>query len=532
MAVVALAALQSADPVARAQDPRSGCVNAPGGTNPSAVVVDLTAVAPRPDKETRRRLAGKIAGQPDRAKPKAILTRLRPGPGNPPAPGSLPSVPASSVRFLDLVTAIDATFTFRLQRALKDDETGGLALPLAEPSITSWENSILITGNVFASFSTNGGESFRFLNPATIFPAGDGASTYVIDQSALSDPRHRLVFWLMEYGEPPGQRKLRLVVARFEDLADPARARFHWYDLRPRDVEDPKECWFDFPDMVLGENDLYITANVFSEIDFVHAVAMRIPLAELAGFGKLTFGHSKTDFGNLRGASGAGDPMVFGTHQGESALRLYTWAEADSRAREELVPINRWSMAMETERGAAPISPDGRDWMRMNHGRISAAWVVGDRIGFAWTAGQDAQYPLPHVRVALMDRKTKRLVAQPVLWSDRYAFGYPAIAPNREGQLGVSVTVGGRDLYPSQVVGRFYPPDNSGAGRWELIGTARGGRGPSMDRWGDYFTIRPYPTLGDAWVATGVTLPAHREGEGDARTDVRFYIFEVVKKDH
>jgi hypothetical protein len=532
MAVVALAALRWADPVARAQDPRSGRVNPPGGVNPSAVVVDLTAVATRPDKEARRRLAEKLAGRPDRAEPKAILTRLRPGGGKPPAPGSRPRVPASSVRFLELVTAVDATFTFRLQRPLTDDETGGLAEPVAEPSITTWENSILITGNLFASFSNNGGKTFRFLNPAT-FSAGDGASTYVIDQSVLNDPRHKLVFWLMEhYADPLERRKLRLVVARFEDLADPSRSRFHWYDLRPRDVEDPKEYWFDFPDMVLGENYLSITANVFSETDLVHAVAMRIPLAELAKFGRLTIGHSKTDFANLRGASGAGNPMVFGAHQSESAVRLYTWAEADSRAREEVVPIDRWSTATETERDTARVSPDGRDWMRLNDGRITAAWVVGDRIGFAWTAGQDAQYPLPHVRVALLDRKTKKLVAQPILWSDRYAFGYPAIAPNRDGQLGVSVTVGGRDLHPSQVVGRFYPPDNSGAGRWELIGTTRGGRGPSTDRWGDYFTIRPHPTLGDAWLATGVTLPALRDGEGDGRTDVRFYIFEVVKKDH
>jgi hypothetical protein len=344
------------------------------------------------------------------------------------------------------------------------------------------------------------------------------------------DPGHDLVMWYLQYDNDNTGNTGRLVVATGDDAK---RLRWHYFDFTPTQLGSQfNEKWFSYPDLALSKNYLYITTDVFGTKptdSSSGSVALRLPLSELGQTREFAYSFFSTStVASLRPTQGATNTMYFGALESETSIKVYSWPESATTVTVEDITVSKFS---DGER--ISLDPNNVNWLETINpggqfkGRITAAWVTDDRIGCAWTAAQDAHYPLPHVRAAVLDRATKRLRAEPVLWSNQYAFGYPAIAPNREGQLGVSVAVGGGDLFPSQAVGRLFPATDGTGGQWELIVTARGLNSPASPRWGDYFTVRPHPTLGDAWVATGVTIGTRSREDAN----VRFYIFEVVKRD-
>jgi hypothetical protein len=55
-------------------------------------------------------------------------------------------------------------------RRLNDSETNNSTSTVSEPSVAARGREVLITGNCFAAFSRDGGETFAYLNPETAFP--------------------------------------------------------------------------------------------------------------------------------------------------------------------------------------------------------------------------------------------------------------------------------------------------------------------------------------------------------------------------
>jgi hypothetical protein len=491
------------------------------GQVPAASFVQVVSSAP-PTGEEKERVR---RGGP--SEPRFSLTRLKPGTSIPISSGR-PRPGATTIKFNENPTQIDASFVFLRQRALTDSETKNFTSHVSSPSIAAWGDNLLVTANWFAALSSDQGSSFRYINPFTTFPNDAAGRGFCCDQVVLYDPGHDLVMWYLQYENDDTGNTGRLAVATGDDRK---RQRWHYFNFTPTQLGAQfSEKWFDYPDLTLSKNYLYLTTNVFGTKPadtWMGSVAIRLPLSELGQSNSFTYRYFYTnDVLSLRPTQGATDTMYFGSLQSEASIRVYAWPESETNVNGKGIPVSRFS---DGER--ISLDPNKVNWLeKINpggqfQGRITAAWVADDRIGFAWTAAQDVQYPNPHVRAALLDRATMRLLAEPVLWNDRYAFGYPAIAPNRKGQLGVSVAVGGEDLYPSQAVGRLFPAINETGGYWELIATARGLNSPASPRWGDYFTVRPHPTLGDAWVATGVTLGARSQEDAN----VRFYIFQVVE---
>jgi hypothetical protein len=432
--------------------------------------------------------------------------------GLPPGAQEMPPPPleaASSVSTA-LVPEANSTVTLTVNRALTDTETHKFTSTVCEPSVAARGPEVLLTGNWFAGFSTNGGASFQYINPSNTFPA-PASRPFCCDQVALYDKSHDLMVWLMQHVNDSDGNMLRVAVAHGTDIQN---QNWHYYDFSPQSVGNwPKE-WFDFPDLSLSNGYLYVSSNVFSTIPdpttgqepFKRSALLRLPLDRLAAYQGFGFRYYTTqEFGGLRATHVATDTMYFGTHLNLAKLRLFTWPESSTSVQWADVDVQPWS----NQTRVAP-GPDGRDWLGRADGRMTAAWLSGNTVGFAWTAAQDSNFAFPQVRVVLVDKNTKKATSQPHIWNKTFAFAYPAAVLNADGRLGISLCYGGGTVYPSHAVGTLRPN-----GTWDLVLTAGGKFGPNDNRWGDYLAIRPHGADPKSWVATGYTLQT-----GPIRTDV------------
>lgn len=424
-----------------------------------------------------------------------------------PPSAALAVPPPAAATSTSVAASVAATsLGFVTNRPLSDVATNNMTSTVSEPSVAARGQEILVTGNWFAAFSTDGGATFSYVNPATTFPAIPN-QPFCCDQVALYDAQHDLMVWFLQYVDDGTRNTGRLAVANGNDIRT---QQWRFYDFTPQGVGNWNNEWFDYPDMAVGEKYLYITTNMFTTVTdtFTRSLILRIPLDKLAAYQSFNLDFFDTNQAfSLRPTQGATSTMYFGSNIATTRIRVLTWPENSTTISSNDVSVQLWSNATRVAPG-----PDNRDWLGRADGRITAAWLSGNEIGFGWTAAQDSNFPFPHVRVAVMNKDTKALTGQPHLWSSSVAYAYPAAAPNSDGKVGISVHFGGGgQYYPSHAVGVLNPSTSS----WELVNTATGTHGPASNRWGDYLAIRPHGANQQTWAATGFTLQG-----GSAATNI------------
>jgi hypothetical protein len=383
--------------------------------------------------------------------------------------------------------------------ALTDADTGGQTSTVGEPSAAGGGDEIFASGNWYATKSVDGGSSWTFVNPYTLLPS-PGAD-FCCDQSVSYDPSRNLFLWLLQYvRDAGGTNVLRLAVKKGGTLADDS---WHWWDFSPKTTDAAWAAeWFDYPDLELSDNFLYLTTNSFEDEDWRRSVVFRFSLDELAASGELTYRHwSTTENFSLRCVSGAAGAMHFGSHNSLSQVRVFSWPEADDAPSFRDVDISPWSAGP-----YAALGPDGTNWLQRCDSRITGAWVADERIGFAWTANRRGPRPYPYIRVVEIGEE----VVDRDIWSPDYAYAYPSAAPNGQGEIGITLFRGGNAVNPGHLVGVWDAAGES----WELQVTASGTNGPVDNKWGDYLACRRALPDASSWLATGYTL----EG-GGTRTD-------------
>lgn len=446
----------------------------------------------------------------ERARREALLSdHHEAGPLGAPEPGALALPPPP----MPLNTSVTSPNIRLLEsRALTSAATAGITSTVLEPSVAPRGAEILFTANWFASFSNDGGATFTYVNPSTTFPTIPG-QPFCCDQVAIYDAGNDLMIWFLQYVEDGSQNTIRVAVAQGADIA---AQQWRFYDFTPLGVGGWNNEWFDFPDLALSDNFLYVTTNTFSTqgTGFTRALILRLPLAQLAAYQGLTYSFfdSTQDF-SLRPTQGATDTMYFADHVTTARMRVFAWPEAAAGLTSTDVVVQPWSNAPRA--GAGPGGP----WLGRSDPRITAAWLEGGTAGFAWSAAQDATFANPHVRVALIDTASGLLTGQPHLWSNDFAYAYPAASPNGDGEIGVAVAFGGGARNPGHAVGTF-----SMAGGWQLSQTVEGTDSPNDNRWGDYLTVRPDPGDAAAWYATGYSLQG---GGGAGNIRPRLVRFDV-----
>ncbi|MDX1477119.1 MAG: hypothetical protein R3301_05405 [Saprospiraceae bacterium] len=378
---------------------------------------------------------------------------------------------------------------------------------VGETSLACSQSRIFISGNWYATESADDAVNWAHISPALHLPAPPSGG-FCCDQTLIYVPGHDVMVWLLQYISNATENVLRLAVKGGND----DNAQWHWWDFTPTQVNQAwTREWFDYNHAALSDNFLYVGTNLFDMDDrWTRCVVLRIPLAELAGAGNLSFEYfESTEHFSLRCTQGATTTMYCAAHDSTRRLAVYAWPENDSEVSIDLVRVSRWNPPDPQTGGYASRCPDGTDWLKRCDSRITAGWCSGDTIGFGWTANGRGRRAEPHIRVARIDTNDMRRIDEPDIWNDQFAFAYACVHPDRDGTPGIALFLGGGTRFPSLTVGYF----DASQSRWRLQLAQVGSHGPIDNKWGDYVTCSL--NAEGRWVAAGFTLQG-----GGTRTDI------------
>ena len=400
--------------------------------------------------------------------------------------------------------------TLIANRALNDTATDDSTSTVGEPSVAVSGRNLFVTGNWYASSSTDAGATWTHVDPFNALPSAAGG--FCCDQLTLHDHRRSRWIWILQYSQASNTNVFRLAAKRDENFPG---GGWYWWDIGPGLLNAAwNNLWFDYPDASISEGNLYVTFNVFNSSDqWQRAVVMRFPLDTIANAGTLVFDWwSTTDVGSLRLTQGAGSVMYFGSHRSTTSLRLFRWADAEGNVTWWDIPVAEWSASISS------TAPNGVDWLARADSRITGAALAHGVLTFMWTGGARANRPHPYCRAVRINESTRQVIDQPDLYSNDRAWAYPALAPNGFGSIGVTAFYGGVDRHPGHVVG---VRDDAGS-TWRTVYSRLGTHSPSAGRWGDYLNCRAGSPDGRTWVASGYTLEGGEDRQSIVPRTVHF----------
>ena len=396
-----------------------------------------------------------------------------------------------------------------------------------EPTFANSGHIVFGTGNWYAALSTDGGQTFSYLNPYTTFPASFGG--FCCDQIVVYDPSRDIFLWFLQYVSSgpagSGQNIFRLAAARPQDAA---AGNWWYYDF----ISAINTEW-DYPDMCLSNDYVWITTNrgPYAGTFVNDAWMFKMPLDPISA--GAAFSYSFLDLGSvplsnlsLRCTRGAWETMYFGSHNTLSQVRIFRWAEDSGTIFWDDVNL---SAAWFNPTHSCP-GPDGRNWCGFDDGRIKAGWVSRDRIGFLWGSAQGGGFTWPYVEAVRVRESDRAYLDRPYVWSSGIAYAYPAAAPNARGDVGVGLFYGSGSIHPSFAVGvdddfsraaGYTPPP------WYLGYGVSGTTGPNVNRWGDYISVQPFAPTSLGWTAAGFTL----QGTGGSGSSVPRYVIFGRERD-
>ncbi|MDP9696654.1 UNVERIFIED_ORG: hypothetical protein J2X79_004237 [Arthrobacter globiformis] len=389
--------------------------------------------------------------------------------------------------------------------SLGDGPTNNATSTVGEPTTAAAGNHMFMTGNWYASQSTDGGTNWKHVDPFTALPSAAGG--FCCDQVVLYDARRRLWIWILQYTRRNGANVFRLAAVHDGDFGNPGA--WYWWDIAPTTVDGSwTQLWFDYPDAAVTADNLFVTFNVFNNVgigQWQRAVVMRFPLATIDNRGTLIFNAwSTTQNGSIRLTQGAARTMYFASHNSSQQVRLFSWADGQNS-------VNWWDINVTASSDAiSSNAPNNVNWLARTDRRITGACIGNGTITLMWTAGSGANRPHPYCRVVQIAEASKQVTAQPDIWSSTRSWAYPAACTNSAGVLGFTAFYGGEDRNPGHIVG--VREDN---GTWSTAYSKLGSHSPDEPKWGDYLSCRQHAPSAETWVASGYTL----EG-GATRTDI------------
>jgi hypothetical protein len=375
----------------------------------------------------------------------------------------------------------------------------------AEPSGATGNGVTFMTANWLAAYSTDG-TTYHSVDPTTIFPKD--AVGYCCDQIVQYAPSVDRFIWLLQ-----GSNGYRLAVASPASVSSSGATSWTYWNLTTS-VFGTTGTSFDYPDLSLGNNSLYISwdANCSPNCSGGLQVA-RISLAQLQAGGTINIDYTHQSDSSLAWGShltqDTQDEIFWAGHNNTSSLRIFSWAEGSNTYYWRDVGISSWSNAAMSSK-----TPDGQDWLLFGFpgNSVVGATRSGNQLWFGWGAGTDSNFQQTHVEMVTLDRGNNFNKTQQVqIWNNSYAFSYPALATNAcTGEIGLSLQYGGPKNYEDHVVGFW--------GDYEVFATANSNFGEN--RFGDYVTIRQTPGFNGAYFEAygyGVTNSTKSGTQADVR---------------
>ncbi len=358
-----------------------------------------------------------------------------------------------------------------------------------EVSVAESGQTVMLTANTWAAFSTNGGANFNVVDVTTLFPRSEGG--FCCDQVLLYSPKINNFLWLSQYWQLNGAgiNRLRLAVATPEEIASSGGTAWTFWDF-PSDVIGGGS-WLDYSDMGLGDNNLYFNVNSVGR----GRVVARLPLEQLQARTTLTYRFTPptSNAGFSAISQDTGDESFWGGFDNNSTLRIYNWAESSTSFTSRALPINSFPV---TNPSVGTKCPDGVNWS--NFWAQGSNWEgcarFGDQLWISWPAPEGGGFPQVHVQMARVNVRTWRVEEQMQIWNPDFAFKESNLATNSRGEVGIDVAFGGGST--------FYA--NNAVGVWgDFVVYYPRLSDVCTDRWGDYSTVRRVGSQGLDWCAAG-----------------------------
>jgi len=365
----------------------------------------------------------------------------------------------------------------------------GFSSTVNEPSVAGTGDYVFYTGNWYGAASTNGGQSWMFVNPFTgPFPEPAGQS-FCCDQQVAHDDATDTVFWLQQI-IPDTSADSSTQRINVDQNADGT-----WdcnYDIVPADGGFPDASLLDFPDLAVSDQHLFMSTNVFPNGAFPGAFAARLSLADITACNPTTADIyvAPAGFFSFRLTQGAGDTMYFADHASTTSIRVWSWPQANATPTSVIQPINAFLTGTKICPG-----PDNRDWCGFIDSRILAGAVAGNRVAFFWVGRQTEAggFPFPYTQGVVMDASLGMVVLeQPLIWSPDAAWVYPSAGANSNGDFGGTIMWGGGSFFPNCSAWLVDDENGDSFSPFEHERSITGSSGPSSNRSGDYLSTRSY----------------------------------------
>ncbi len=388
-----------------------------------------------------------------------------------------------------------------------------------EPSVATAGNTAFYTANWYAARSADGGTSWTFVNPYTLFP-NDAAGFFCCDQlvESFNFNGQDYFVWILQYLKNGSSENYYRVA-----WATPAQvAANQWQHslVFSRSITTAGR-WLDYPDLTVSSNNVYLSCNIFNASDiFQQAAVIRIPMSDLVNGGSFTFaGAVSSANASFRFAQGSTDIQYFASHNNTSSMRIFRWPESGVDA--TTIASADVATAAWQDTNYTTSTPDGFNWMARVDDRITAGAKAGNELWFGWTAGRGTQGGVtrsqPYVGIVRVNATTLAKIGDGNISSSSFAVAYPAFAPNSDGEVGVTCVAGGGSIFPTPQFG-FVTGNTALATPNGFAGT----HGPSEAEWGDYVTIHPLRSNPKLMVASNVALQG---GNGGSFSQSQYVVF-------
>jgi hypothetical protein len=421
---------------------------------------------------------------------------------------SVPMAAIAKARTMPLAPTDTISLVKNVQ--LNDVATADTASHVCEPSVAINGSVVFYTGNWFAAVSTDGGTTFKFVDPFTTFPNPPGMS-FCCDQVVQYVRSIDTFFWLLQYTRDSTGKNIQRIA-----YATTARVRtgtWRFFDISPASLGLSPGIWLDFPDLATGTNMLYMTSNAFTSAGAWRASAVvRIRLSSFTS-GTLSATRSvSTTHPSLRVAQNCGTTAFFVAHNSTSSLRVFSWPEGSAAPTSTNVTVASWSSGPYSS-----ITPDGHNWLSRADGRHTGATRAGNELWFAWGSakgGANAR-PNPFIQIARINATTMSLIQNINLWDPNTGLCYAALGTNANNEVGASYAIGGGTRFPTHVVAIL-------TGTLRQVPTFTGTRGPADNKWGDYLAVRRNYANERLFCVTGYTLQSGA-GSSDATPNLTIF---------
>jgi hypothetical protein len=421
----------------------------------------------------------------------------------------------------------------------------------AEPSGASDPTGQIIfeTANWYASFSIDGGTTFKQISPYTTFPSADGG--FCCDQIVTYAPTIDRFIWVLQYNQtqlptdkantPTGPNRYRIASASPATLKSSNGTSWDYFDITsPGVIGTANSTWLDYPDASIGDNSFYLSAD---DVNNNGHVVIRVPLSDIKNNGTINWrfttpSDSATAYGGHL-TQNTGNEIFWAGHNNNSSVRVFNWPESSTSYSWRDVTIGSWPQATASN-VMTSTTPDNQDWLLYNssypavgttpaHGGFPGNAVIGlarsvaqrdsnagNLLYFAWTGAIGNGFPQVQVQWIAIDRNNNfSLNSQQQVWNPGYAYAYPDFAINSRNELGMSLEWGGGGNYENHVAGFW--------GDYVVYQTTNSAIGGT--RFGDHVTIRNHTADLTKFDAFGYGINKATPPATGGVSDVHYLVF-------